>query len=153
MSDLNNREKTHPWWKLWSLKIFYGHEVPSAVFYWSHRITLIACRRKLYKSMNKQKARNIGSSFGGWLQHFNFIQDIFLISFWTFIFDSLKVMLLFMFSFFYSHKMCFLWFKFLNLLRFVLWPRRWCILVNVFVQLKRMFTLLVKCYKNVNQNS
>ena len=130
VSDPNNRENTHPWWKLWSFKFFYGHDVPSAMFYWSRRITLIECRRKLYKSMNKQKARNSGSFFGGWLQHFNFIQSRYFSNFLLdFIFDSWVIwkscvlfqvlgcfpdlfLLLFIFSFFNSHKICFLWFKF-----------------------------------------
>ena len=54
------------------------------MFYWSHRITLIECRRKLYESMNNRRQGTVGAFLvAGCNISVLFNQDIFLISFWT----------------------------------------------------------------------
>ena len=54
------------------------------MFYWSHRITLIECRRKLYESMNNRRQGTVGAFLvAGCNISVLFDQDIFLISFWT----------------------------------------------------------------------
>ena len=111
------------------------------MFYWSHRITLIECRRKLYESMNNRRQGTVGAFLvAGCNISILFSQDIFLISFWTlsltrglfgslvFYFKYWGVSQISFCCYLYFHSFIVTKYVFYDLnsfkLRFVLWPRR-----------------------------